>query len=289
MNRIYKAFPGGKHKVLTLSYDDGKIEDRRLVKIFNQYGIKATFNLNSGLTYMENRIPKDEWLQIYQGHEVAIHTCTHPTLARCSDLEITQEILNDKIALEQQMGYPIRGLAYPNGSYDVRCSNIAKSLGIAYARIVEDKYADVCSASTYAKEAEGPILIGDATGFDLPHDYMQWRPTCHHNHHLLEFGRQFLALKKKQYLYMMYVWGHSFEFEKNNNWEIIEEFCKLISGKDDIWYATNIEIVNYNNVFDRLQFAADNHFVYNPSAASAWLILNDTEVIEVKGGELKQL
>ena len=51
MNKIYKAFPGGKHKVLTLSYDDGKIQDRRLVKIFNKYGIKATFNLNSGLRY----------------------------------------------------------------------------------------------------------------------------------------------------------------------------------------------------------------------------------------------
>ena len=53
MNKIYKAFPGGKHKVLTLSYDDGKVQDRRLVKIFNKYGIKATFNLNSGLTDMD--------------------------------------------------------------------------------------------------------------------------------------------------------------------------------------------------------------------------------------------
>ena len=58
MNKIYKAFPGGKHKVLTLSYDDGKVQDRRLVKIFNKYGIKATFNLNSGLTDMKNRIPE---------------------------------------------------------------------------------------------------------------------------------------------------------------------------------------------------------------------------------------
>ena len=38
---IYTCFPGGKHKVLTMSYDDGKLEDRRLVSIFNKYGIKG--------------------------------------------------------------------------------------------------------------------------------------------------------------------------------------------------------------------------------------------------------
>ena len=37
---IYTCFPGGKHKVLTMSYDDGKIYDRRLVALFNQYDIR---------------------------------------------------------------------------------------------------------------------------------------------------------------------------------------------------------------------------------------------------------
>ena len=29
MNKVYVCFPGGKHKALTMSYDDGKEEDRR--------------------------------------------------------------------------------------------------------------------------------------------------------------------------------------------------------------------------------------------------------------------
>ena len=64
MNKIYKAYPGGKHKVLTLSYDDGKIQDRRLVSIFNKYGIRGTFNLNSGLTSMDIRINPEEWKEL---------------------------------------------------------------------------------------------------------------------------------------------------------------------------------------------------------------------------------
>lgn len=285
MNKIYKAFPGGKHKVLTMSYDDGKVEDRRLIEIFNRYNIRGTFNLNSELSETAGRIPKSEWKTLYEGHEVAVHTCTHPTLARCPRTEIAYELLHDRTELERVMGYPVRGLAFPNGSYDNDCCKIAADIGLEYARIAADKYAAVFCAEQGAKLAEGPILLGDETGFDMPKDYMRWLPTCHHNHNLIEFGKKFLSLKKKQYLYMMYVWGHSFEFERNNNWEIIEEFCRLIGGQDDIWYATNIEIVDYNKAFDNLKFAADNSFVYNPNAASVWVCVNDDTVVEIKGGE----
>ena len=48
--KIYTVFPEGKYKALTLSYDDGREEDRRLISIFRKYDLKATFNLNSGLS-----------------------------------------------------------------------------------------------------------------------------------------------------------------------------------------------------------------------------------------------
>ena len=69
LKRIYICFPGGKHKVLTMSYDDGRIEDRRLIEIFNHYGIKGTFHLNSGLMEDENRIKPEEWKELYRGQE----------------------------------------------------------------------------------------------------------------------------------------------------------------------------------------------------------------------------
>ena len=84
---------------------------------------------------------------------------------------------------------------------------------------------------------------------------------------------------------MMYVWGHSYEFTDKDNWEVMEEFCKLVSNKEDIWYATNIEIVDYMDVVNRAQFAADGSFVYNPSAQSLWVCVDDERFIECKGGE----
>lgn len=41
-------------KALTFSYDDGIEQDRKLVEIFNRYGMKATFNLNTGIQSPES-------------------------------------------------------------------------------------------------------------------------------------------------------------------------------------------------------------------------------------------
>ena len=279
MNKVYKVFPGGKFKVLTFSYDDGKIEDRRLVKLFNKFNLKATFNLNTGIIDPAIRIPQEEWPELYKGHDIAVHTFTHPTMIRLNDYNALREILDDKDNLEKIFKRPIYGLAYPNGSYDNRIVDIAKSVGIKYARVTNDKYAATKAAEAYAANADGP----------MPEDYMCWVPTCHHNHNLIDFGKKFMALTKKQYLYMMYVWGHSFEFERNNNWEIIEEFCEMIANRDDIWYATNSDIVEYNELFDRLEFFADNEYVHNPSVKSVWLAVNNSTIVEVKGGETVNL
>ncbi len=262
IRKIYVCFPGGKHKALTMSYDDGKHEDRRLVEIFNRYGIKGTFNLNSGLEGDPVRIPQAEYRELYRGHEVACHTVSHPTIGRCPLPSVAQEILEDRKKLEEIMGYPVRGLAYPNGSYTKEICDLLPGLGIRYGRIV-----------------------GNSDGFALPEDFRQWKATCHHDHRLLELGEQFVALQKKQYLYLMYVWGHSYEFANNDNWNVIEDFCRMAGGRDDIWYATNIQIADYMDAAGMAQFAADGSFVRNPCAQSLWLRVDDERVVEVKGGE----
>ena len=266
MNKIYACFPGGKHKVLTMSYDDGKKQDRRLVSLFNEYGIKGTFNINGGIEGDERRIPFEEYKALYEGHEVACHTWSHPTIERCPLTMVAQEIIEDRKKLEAMTGYPVRGLAYPNGSYSKEIIDMLPALGIRYGRIV-----------------------GNTDDFKFPENFLEWKATCHHNHNLLELGQQFVDLHKKQYLYCMYVWGHSYEFDDKDNWDVMEDFCKLVANRDDIWYATNIEIVDYMDVVKAAQFSADGSFVHNPMAKSLWLCINDRVFLEVKGGETKQL
>lgn len=259
---IYTCFPGGKHKVLTMSYDDGRQEDKRLVEIFNQYGIKGTFHVNSGLTHNENRIPQAEWKDVYQGHEVSCHTVTHPTIARCPLPQVASQILEDRRLIERAVRYPVRGMSYPNGSYTQEIVDMLPGLGIEYCRIV-----------------------GSSHDFAMPENYLTWKSTCHHNDNLLEDGKRFTELFKTQYLYMMYVWGHSYEFPRDNNWDMMEEFCRMAGGREDTWYATNIEIVDYMKAAANLKFSMDGDMVYNPGASSVWIRVNDV-ITEISGGAI---
>lgn len=265
MHKTYYCFPGGKHKVLTMSYDDGKLEDQRLVEIFNANGIKGTFHINGGLFQNPERLDKEVVSSLYKGHEIACHTLTHPTIARCPREQIVKQILEDREILEEVVEKPVRGLSYPNGSYNEEIKTVLPLLGIAYSRTVNSTYR-----------------------FDFPKDLMEWNPTCHHNENLIETGKMFGELKKKQYLYLMYVWGHSYEFERDHNWEVIEDFCKYIGGREDIWYATNIEIVDYLQAVKQLVYTASGNGVYNPSALDVWISVDD-EPKKIVGGTFVKL
>lgn len=266
--KVYICFPEGKAKALTMSYDDGKRQDEKLVKIFNQYGIRGTFNLNYGSMGRDpRRIEKERIKELYKGHEVATHTLTHPTIARCPLVEVAREILEDRIGLEELTGSLVRGHAYPNGSYNEEIKQLFRQLGIAYGRVVEAK-AD----------------------YELPSDPLEWHPTCHHNDpELMKKAEFFAEFQKRQYLKLMYVWGHSYEFDDRDNWNVIEEFCRYMGGRQDIWYATNIEIIDYMEAARGLRFSGNNEMVYNPGAISVWLQINDEKIVEVKGGTLVNL
>ena len=67
--KVYTCFPGGKAKALTMSYDDGKVQDRRLIDICNKYGIKGTFNLNYGQVGKRPRMTFEEMEGLYAGQD----------------------------------------------------------------------------------------------------------------------------------------------------------------------------------------------------------------------------
>jgi peptidoglycan/xylan/chitin deacetylase (PgdA/CDA1 family) len=265
MDVTLNYYPCGKTKAITLSYDDGRIYDRKLVDLCNRYGMKATFHLNSGFFGREGYVTKEEVGQLYQGHEVSVHTLTHPFLNHISRERICQEVRQDRINLERAVNYPIHGMSYPFGAYDAEVISLLKAQGIVYSR------------TTLATDS-----------FELPKDFMQWHPTCHHNHNLLENARRFLEPQRYQRMQLLYVWGHSFEFPRDNNWDVMEDFFQMVSGKEEIWFATNMEICRYVKSLKDLEFSADGSAVYNPSANSVWIGV-DGRAAEVKPGRVCRL
>ncbi|MFR2010606.1 MAG: polysaccharide deacetylase family protein [Christensenellales bacterium] len=217
-------------KALTFSYDDGIEQDRKLVEIFNKYGMKATFNLNTGIQTPEsnfeiegvyiNRMKQEGLEELYRGHEIATHGLTHAAPTGMTKEQLDKEFLTDMSNIERIYGtYPV-GMAYAYGCVDDEVVKYLKSIGIKYGRTVEASHS-----------------------FEIPKEPLKLKATCHHDDDMLfELAEKFLKAEPKENEQMLfYVWGHSYEFDVNNNWDRIEEFCKMMSGKADIFYGTNRE------------------------------------------------
>lgn len=256
MANLFMRFPGGRAKALTLSYDDGVEQDAQLIKIMTGHGLKGTFNLNSGLYAEEGtiypagtihrRMTKSAATQLYKnaGMEVAVHGLTHPFFEQLPLAACNYEISEDRRNLEQQFNTIVRGAAYPFGTYNDNVVDILRMNGIVYSR-----------------------TVNSTNNFYIPHDWLRLNPTCHHRDaRLPELTEKFISEKPGSSPMLFYLWGHTYEFDEHDEWKLIENFAERTGGRDDIWYATNIEIYDYINAYKQLLFSSNMCRVKNPSA-----------------------
>ncbi|OCT16715.1 hypothetical protein A8709_08590 [Paenibacillus pectinilyticus] len=242
-------------KYFTMSFDDGLEQDKKLISIINQYDLKSTFNLNSGLfgekqavlrmgeigfATVKNRrkfpaslfkgvdhhrIPRDEIVQVYEGHEVATHGQRHKLLITLSEDNLKHEITEDMNALTKLLGYEVTGHAYPGGGYNKAVIKCMRESGIAYART--------------AKSTQS---------FSLPQDPYKFNPTCwSHDKHIFELMDEFINTEPKGNDRVFCIAGHAYGFDygtERGSWTHLEKICEKIAGHDDIVYCTNQEIFN---------------------------------------------
>lgn len=280
LTQVFMRFPEGRDRALTLSYDDGVEQDIRLMEILDKHGIKATFNLNSGVYAPEGkvyeagkihrRLSESAATQVYSNpnHEVAVHTLTHPHLEVMSPATIAYEVIKDRENLEAQFGTIVRGMAYPFGTFNDEVVEVLRSCGIAYARTV---------ISTKK--------------FKIPTDWLRLPATCHHKEaELMTLAEKFITKKAltSEEPMLFYLWGHSYEFEADDNWNVIEEFAAYVGGKDNVWYATNIEIYEYIEAYKRLVFSVDGSMIYNPTDRDLWCYHNK-KIIKIPSGDTVRL
>ena len=255
---IEMLFSQGKSKALILSYDDGRSEDRQLVKLMNKYGLIGTFHLNSNKLGTVGYLTKEEIRQVFAGHEVSVHSANHPNLTALTKIDIVYEVVEDRKELERLMGYPVRGMAYPFGNTNELVIDAIKGLGIEYAR-----------------------TVGDTYDFTIPENFLKWHPSIHQfakayfeqdkpendKKELEKFYKlinDFIGTKE---LALLDVWGHSWEMSDNQSkWNETEKFFKLVANNAAIHYTTQIDLVEYINAFRNLKFSVEKNMVTNFSA-----------------------
>ena len=232
-----RFFDQEKKKAITFSYDDGVTQDIRFVELLNKYGLKCTFNLNSellshkgmlirnGQRISHYKIHKEDVKDLYDGHEVAVHTLTHPNLTRCDDAEVIRQVETDRLNLSEMVGYEVVGMAYPCGGVNN-----------------DDRVADIIKKNTGVKYSRTITTTGS---FDLQENLYRFNPTAYHLdfEDMMRLGEKFMELTPETPK-IFYIWGHSYEMDFGADyWVKLEEFFKLISNKDDIFYGTNKEVL----------------------------------------------
>lgn len=259
---IFMRFPGGRAKAMTLSYDDGVESDVRLIEIMHKNGLYGTFNVNFGVLAPEGkvypagtvhrRMSRSGIVSAYRdsGMEVAIHGFTHPYLDQLPPEIALSEVYKDRVAAEEIFGGPIRGMAYPYGTFSDTVVNILKTCGIAYCRTVRP--------TRDFRIPEFPLLLD---------------PTCKHlEPALFELLGKFLDKEARHEPQLFYLWGHTFEFDRDGNWDLIERFAETAGGHgDDVWYATNIDIIDYIAAYRSLRWTLDMTRFTNPTSTKIWL------------------
>ena len=273
--RIEMLFPEGKAKALILSFDDGMVADRRVVKLMNDYGLKGTFHLNSNRLDTKGYLTKGEIKNLFAGHEVSVHSANHPGLSDLSKNDIIYEVVEDRKELEKLSGQTVRGMAYPFGNYNDFVVDAISGIGIEYARTVADSY-----------------------NFSIPKDFLRWEPSIH------QFGKAYfipndsandkkeLAIfyklvgdfLKSEALALFDVWGHSWENDGDGNrWVEMEKFFKLVAKRNDIHYTTQIDLVDYINAYKNLKFSVDKKIIKNLSSIDVYIKM-DGKVYKIGAG-----
>lgn len=248
-------YPEWKEKALTFSYDDGQVYDRQLVEIFNRYNMKATFHLNSGYLDQGGFVTSAEVPELYKGHEVACHGVIHKYPAQLCNGLLHEEYFEDRKALEKITDSIVRGCSYAFGEYNDTVVSMLENVGIEYCRTVNDTHL-----------------------FNMPSDFMRWQPTCHHSE-AAKHVEMFLNTPNYMKLPLFYIWGHSFEFGREDSWNQIEELCEKLQGQEDVWYTTNIDYVDYVKALRGLIFSVDKTKVINPSKTKVYLKINGEKVV----------
>ena len=198
--------------IAVFSFDDGTIHDRELTARLNALGVRATFNLNSGFFGQSDRLTQggremdhshvtaEEAPALYRGHEIAVHTRTHPYLPHLPDGEVIAQIEDDRRRLEQIFGAPVRSMAYPGGgeNSDARIASLVR------------RHTPIDCARAYLP----------TYSHALPADWLLWHPTCHVRDARADAAIDaFLGDAEGGILFL---WAHAYNLHYENLWGTLE-------------------------------------------------------------------
>jgi len=278
------SYPGFLQKAVTFSYDDLRIDcDPMLMSIFSKYGIKATFNLvTNKLTGPQKHIEVEPARSMYEGFDTISHSYSHPLMYLTSPKEESNGNTIQPMTLDEVTSDIKRG----QEDMTLLCGK--EPIGFVWPFTDPRGRSDYQDILDFIRNQTNIKYIRPTGGtgtFAYPEDWYSWKATCHHNS-IPEHLPQFLNADPGDDLLLFSIWGHSYEFNYDENtvsnklnWDDIDRYAKILGEDDTIWKADNTEIYNYKTAVDNIWVDYNDDTIINESDVDIYLIVNGYKIV----------
>jgi peptidoglycan/xylan/chitin deacetylase (PgdA/CDA1 family) len=233
--------------IITTSWDDGHPLDLKLAELLKKYDIPATFYISIDSSAGQSMNPQ-QIREIAQSFDVGSHTYHHVNLTRVSLEEAQKEILEGREALEDILGKGVLSFCYPYGSFNDKVASIVKQAGFISARTMR----------FFSRRIRDPFKMGTTVNaFDL--SFAPYIKNCTALQDLCLF---WFILKSNLFFQdwdrvaietldfaienggVWHLWGHSWEINRNNDWQRLEQVCRRISAlSKEAYKADNSQLI----------------------------------------------
>lgn len=234
--------------ILTTSWDDGHPLDIRLLELLEKYSIKGTFYIP--LCNPENEVMQTNLIQeISNYQEIGGHTVNHKFLDALNYKEAKYEIYQCKLLIENIISKQIDAFCFPGGRYSNRDIELILNAGFLFGRTT--KLLSATNVNSYLMNTS--IQVFNHSSITLSKHCIR-----HFNFHALisnflfiNSNRDFFELAISNFLKqikpydVLHIWGHSWEIDKFNLWNRLEDLFKYLSSYDRIICLNNTDTWNY--------------------------------------------
>lgn len=235
--------------VVTTSWDDGHRLDRRLGDLLDRHGLAGTFYVSPRSIELrsEDRLGDKGTRDLDQRFEIGGHTLTHPRLSSLPIEAAGVEITAGKDLLESTLGHSLVSFCYPGGDYTPEHVEQVRAAGFTMARTVKrfstepslDALQTPTTSHAYRHLVDGSMVSRIAGFRPLAAIRLYW-----------EWDQLAIALFDRVLVDggVYHLWGHSWEIDRNSDWERLERVLAHIGRRSDVSYLTNGELATARGI-----------------------------------------
>lgn len=217
---------------ISFSWDDGAIEDLKLMDLSLKFNIPGIFFIPATNTE-RSVMSKENIRQIANNNfEIGAHTYSHSYLTQLSLKKANEELLTGKIYLEQLLGSEVSHFCFPGGKFNSELVEVSKqyykSARTADTGSLIQNHSYLIKPTFHFYDRGKKSLIFNGLKNNSPIFRLSLKNILSSNY--FDLIKNLIAdLANLHSFNKIIIWGHSWEIEKHQLWGTLEDLFRVIN------------------------------------------------------------